>query len=65
MIQRDDVRVMNPDEVLEIHFLHNGFHGLMHDEFSGDGINDDIIFHGINPDNFIEVELDIFVIDHS
>ena len=56
---------MNPDEVLEIHFLHNGFHGLMHDEFSGDGINDDIIFHGINPDNFIEVELDIFVIDHS
>ncbi len=37
----------------------------MHDEFSGDGINDDIIFQGINPDNFIEVELDIFVIDHS
>ena len=59
------MRVMNPDEVLEIHFLHNGFHGLMRDEFSGDGINDDIIFQGINPDNFIEVELDIFVIDHS
>ena len=59
------MRVMNPDEVLEIHFLHNGFHGLVNNEFSGQGINDDIIFHGINPDNFIEVELDIFVIDHS
>jgi hypothetical protein len=62
VMQGHNMGIMNPDEVFIINLFHNGFHRLMHDQFSGFGVDDDVILQCVDPRDLIQIQLHILIV---
>lgn len=59
------MRVVNPDEILIIDFLHNGLHGLVQDQFPGVGVDDDVILQRIDSCDLSRFSLTSSLLDRT